>query len=349
MAKILASRLGRRSLLGGAAAASAVLAAPGLVRAQARELVVGAASSQRSWSEEIMIPAFEKKHNVKVVFEGTRSLVNLEKMQKNKAKQYLSVVQMDDPVMILAVREGLLDPITAAKVPNAASLKSGVTHMDWMWVNYLQPWVGIAYNTTRMPVAPTSWAEIFDPKYKGRVILPSLQNTEGLMGLFIASHFKTGLPFVEAQKDMDAAFAKLKEMKPNILMAYTQEGQAYNLLEQGEAFMVAGAISTLALARKAKGAPIELAAPKEGTFSMPSGIALVKGGPLPELAAAYIDMLLSPELQAKISEATFALPTNAKVPAPAGLSSLTIHPVDWANVAANRAAWVARWDREMSL
>ena len=82
---------------------------------------------------------------------------------------------------------------------------------------------------------------------------------------------------------------------------------------------------------------------------MPSGVALVKGGPQPELAAAYIDMLLSPEVQARVAELTFALPTNAKVPAPPGLGDLKIHPVDWANVSANRAAWVARWDREMAI
>jgi hypothetical protein len=59
--------------------------------------------------------------SVRETFEGTRSLVNLEKMQKNKDKPYLSVVQMDDPVMILAVKEGrCCDPITAAKVPNVA-------------------------------------------------------------------------------------------------------------------------------------------------------------------------------------------------------------------------------------
>jgi putative spermidine/putrescine transport system substrate-binding protein len=339
----------RRFLAGGAALAAGGVFAPNVIRAQAKELVVGAASSQKSWSEEIMIPAFEKKHNVKVLFEGTRSLVNLEKMQKNKGSQYLSVVQMDDPVMITAVAEGLLDPITTAKVPNFASLKPGVTHMDGMWVNYLQPWVGIAYNKEKMPTPPTSWAEIYDPKYKGRIILPSLQNTEGVMNLFLAAFLKTGKPMAEAQLDMDAAFAKLAELKGNVLMSYTQEGQAYNLLEQGEAYMVASAISSIALSRKAKGAPIELAAPKEGTFSMPSGIALVKGGPQPELAAAYVDMLLSPEIQEKVTQATFALPTNAKVAAPAGLSNLVIHPVDWGNVSKNRASWVARWDRELSL
>ena len=350
MTKQPTTALNRRTFIAGATTlAAAGVAAPSVLRAQAKEIVVGAASSQRTWSEEIMIPAFEKKYGVKVLFEGTRSLVNLEKMQKNKGQQYLSVVQMDDPVMIIAVREGLLDPITAAKIPNSASLKPGVTHMDGMWVNYLQPWVGLAYNTEKMPVAPTSWAEAFDPKYKGRVILPSLQNTEGVLNLFLASFLKSGKPMAEAQKDINSAFAKMVEMKPNILMAYTQEGQAYNLLEQGEAYMVFGSISTLALARKAKGAPIGLAAPKEGTFSMPSGIALVKGAPQPELAAAYIDMLLSPEIQSKVAEATFALPTNKTVPAPAGLSDLKIHPVDWANVSENRASWVARWDRELSL
>ncbi|WP_293868643.1 ABC transporter substrate-binding protein [uncultured Alsobacter sp.] len=342
-------RLNRRSFVAGAGALTAGLAAPSILRAQAKELVVGAASSQKTWSEEIMIPAFEKKYGVKVIFEGTRSLVNLEKMQKNKGNQYLSVVQMDDPVMIIAVAEGLLDPITAARVPNSANLKPGVTHMDGMWVNYLQPWVGIAYNKEKVPTAPTSWADVFDPKYKGRIILPSLQNTEGVLNLFLASYLKTGKPMAEAQLDINSAFAKMAELKPNVLMSYTQEGQAYNLLEQGEAYMVMGAISSVALARKSKGAPIELAAPKEGTFSMPSGIALVKGGPQPELAAAYIDMLLSPEIQEKVTQATFALPTNGKVAPPAGLSNLTIHKVDWANVSKSRADWVSRWDRELSL
>jgi putative spermidine/putrescine transport system substrate-binding protein len=350
MSDPMSPRLSRRSFVARTAALSAAtLAAPGLVRSQPRELVVGAASSQKTWSDEIMIPAFEKKYNVKVVFEGTRSLVNLEKLQKNKGQQYLSVVQMDDPVMILAVKEGLLDPITTAKVPNMASLKPGTNHMDGMWVNYLQPWVGIAYNTAKMPTPPTSWADAFDPKYKGRVVLPSLQNTEGVLNLFMAAQLKTGKPMADAQKDMDAAFAKMKEMKANVLMSYTQEGQAYNLLEQGEAYMVQGAISSVALARKSKGAPIELAAPKEGTFSMPSGICLVKGGPMPEMAAAYIDMLLSPEIQSRLTQATFSLSTNTKVPAPAGLSNIVIHPVDWAAVSQNRAGWVARWDRELSL
>ena len=221
---------------------------------------------------------------------GLRSLVNLEKMQKNKDKQYLSVVMMDDPVMIPAVSEGLLEKLTPAKIPNLAALKPGTIHMDGMWCNYLQPWLAIAYNPKVLPVAPTSWADVYDPKYKGRIILPSLQNTEGLANLFMAAHLATGKPMAEAQKDIDAAFKKLVTIKPNLLTAYTQMPQAYNLLEQGEGFMISSAISQVALDRKSSGAPVDIAVPKEGIFSMPSGVALVKGAPQPELGAGYIDV-----------------------------------------------------------
>ena len=342
--------LSRRSILKAGAAAGFTLAAPGLLRAQTKELVVGGAASHKPWVEQVVIPNFEKKYGAKIIFEGTKSLVNLEKMQKNKGSQYLSVVQMDDPVMILAVKEGLLDPLTAAKAPNLAELVPGATHMDGMWANYLQPWLGIAYNKTAMKTPPTSWADLFDPKYKGRIIIPSLQNTEGLPSLFVAGHFATGASFAAAQKDTDAGFKKLAGIKANLLTIYTQMPQAYNLLEQGEAWMIGPAMSSFASERKAAGAPIELAAPKEGVFAMPSGIAVVKGAPQSDLAFAYVNELLGAALQAQLVGPTASLGTNKATPKPAGLpADLTVHQIDWANVAAERSNWVSRWDREMAL
>jgi len=130
MNKSKAAILNRRTVLAAAGAATAALAAPRILRAQGKELVVGGAASHKNFVETIIAPVVEKKFSCKVVFEGSRSLVNLEKMQKNKDKQYLSVVMMDDPVMIPAVAEGLLDPLTAAKVPNLAALKPGTIHME---------------------------------------------------------------------------------------------------------------------------------------------------------------------------------------------------------------------------
>ena len=346
---VLCARPTRRSLLSGAAGAVTLIAAPSILRAQTKELVVGGAAGHKPWVEQVVVPAFEKKYNCKVLFEGTRSLVNLEKMQKNKGKQYMSVVQMDDPVMILAVKEDLLDPLTPAKAPNLSQLVPGSTHMEGMWANYLQPWLGVAYSKGAMKTPPSSWADLFEAKYKGRIIIPSLQNTEGLPVLFAAGML-TGGTLEAIQKDTDAGFKKLVSLKPNLLTIYTQQPQAYNLLEQGEAYMIGPAMSSYALERKAAGAPIDLVAPKEGVFAMPSGIAVIKGAPQAELAFAYVNELLGAELQEKLAGPTFSLATNKAVPRPAGLSAdVTIHQIDWANVAAQRNDWIKRWDREMAI
>jgi putative spermidine/putrescine transport system substrate-binding protein len=337
--------LSRRALL-----AATALALPGVARAQARELVIGGAASHKPWFEAHVQAAFERKYNCRLNFEGTRSLVNLEKMQKNKDRPYLSVVQMDDPVMILAVREGLLEPLTAARAPNLARLKPGTLHMQGMWANYLQPWQGVAFNTRALPTPPASWAEIFEPKFRGRIIVPSLQNTEGLPNLFMMAHLTTGKPMAEAYRDIDAAFAGFRRLKPNLLTAYSQMPQAFSLLEQGEAHIIAGALSSFGMQRRLDGAPINMTAPREGIFPVPSGIAVVKNGPHQDLAFAYVNELLGAEVQAKIAPPTFALPTNLDAPVPPGMpTGVTVHPIDWAFVAEHRAAWVQRWDREMAL
>jgi putative spermidine/putrescine transport system substrate-binding protein len=341
----------RRAFIAGAATLTAgALARPAIVCAQANEIVIGGAASHKPWVEAHVMPMFEKKYNCKLTFEGTRSLVNLEKMQKNKDKQYLSVVQMDDPVMILAVKEGLLEPVTPDKVPNMGKLKPGTIHMNGLWTNYLQPWQGIAYNTNVLKSPPASWTEAYDPKFKGRIIVPSLQNTEGIPNLFMASHLATGKPMPEAMKDVDSGFKKLASLKPNLLTVYSQMPQAFSLLEQGEAHMIVGALSSFALQRRQDGAPLGMAAPKEGIFPVPSGIAVVKGGPAMDLAYAYVNELLGAEMQSKIVGPTFALPTNVDVAPPPGMpTDAMIHSIDWAFVADNRAGWVQRWDREMAL
>ena len=99
------------------------------------------------------------------------------------------------------------------------------------------------------------------------MILPSLQNTEGLANLFMAAHLETGKPMTEAQNDIDAGFKKLETLKPNLLTVYTQMPQAYNLLEQGEGWMISSVISSGgARPQEGRRAGRRCAVPKEGIF-----------------------------------------------------------------------------------
>jgi len=342
-------RLSRRSILKASVALAATVAMPALVRAAAKEIVVGGPAGAAKYFNADLFPVLEKKLDVKVLYEGTNSLTNLQKMQADKAAPKISVVIMDDPVMLPAAAEGLITPMSPSAISNLGKLVDGAVHQDGMWANYQKPWAGIAYSTKRMKTPPANWADIWDPKFAGKVIVPSLSNTEGFWTLLAAAHLETGKPYKDAQYEIDAAFKKVKALKPNLLNVYTNAPQAINLMEQGEAWMIAGQFSAYTLIRKADGSPVDLAVPADGGFAMPSGIAKVKGAPAGDLSDAVIDFFLSPEAQTILAEKAFVAPTNKGTPKPAGFpDSASLFAPDWAFVAKNRAAWVDRWSKEMT-
>ena len=338
----------RRRLFGATAAGGALLCLPSIGRTQSRDLVVGGAAGMSGYMKEFVFPVIEKRTGMRIVFDGTRSLVNLEKMRADRALPRMSVVLMDDPVMQIAWEEGLLAKLVPAGMPNLARIKPGAVHLDGAWANYQQPWAGVAYNAKALPGGVPSYASLWEPVNKGRVIVPSLQNTEGLWTLLAAAHLETGKPFAEAQYDMDAGFKKLAALKPNVLTVYTNQPQAENLLESGEGPVMSGQFSSYTLVRAAAGAPVGLSAPKEGVFAMPSGICKVKGGPNEGAADAFIDAFLGPEIQAILVEKSFVLPTNPAAAVPSGFRAPSDPFVpDWANVNKNREAWIQKWNGAM--
>ena len=321
---------GRRNFVKAAAAGAVALGFPAIVRAQkAKEIVIGGAAGHKAFLDAI-IPKFEKQYNCKIIFEGTRSLVNLEKMVTNKSKPYLSVVLMDDPVMITAIKEDVIEKIPASKVPNLTKIKPDSVHQDGYWANYLQPTTSVAVNTTKLKALP-SYTALWEPSFKGKVVIPSLQNTEGMAMFIIAAMLETGKSAKEAQYLPEAAFKKLKALKPNLLTIYTQIPQALNLLEQGEASVIAGMVSVNTFERKSKGAPVDLIMPKEGVMAMPSGIAKVKNGPEPDLSYAFINELLG-TYQQEIAELSLAMPTNPAAAAPKNLPKGDVFSLDWGYV-----------------
>jgi putative spermidine/putrescine transport system substrate-binding protein len=345
------SQVSRRAALkgGGSALAGVMFGTPGLVRAAGKEIVVGGPAGAAKYLNADVFPVIEQKLGLKVLYEGTNSLTNLQKMQADKAAPKMSVVIMDDPVMLQAAADGLITPISAASTPNLGKLIEGSVHRDGMWANYQKPWVGIAYSTKRMSSPPTGWAQLWDSKYAQKIIVPSLQNTEGFWTLLVAAQLETGKPYKEAQYEIDAAFKKLKSLKPNLLNVYTNAPQAINLLEQGEAWMIGGQFSAYTLIRKADGSPVDLVVPADGGFAMPSGIAKVKGGPVADLADAVIDAFLGPQVQTILATKAFVAPTNAETAKPDGFpDGAKLFAPDWAFVAKERAGWVDRWVKEMS-
>ena len=70
MTKPKANTLNRRTILAAAGAATAALAAPRILRAQTKELVVGGAAGFAPWMNGTVSQAFEAKYKTKIVYEG---------------------------------------------------------------------------------------------------------------------------------------------------------------------------------------------------------------------------------------------------------------------------------------
>ncbi len=85
---------------------------------------------------------------------------------------------------------------------------------------------------------------------------------------------------------------------------------------------------------------------------------IVKNTKNADLAAAYIDASLSPEVQQKMGDKPYLLaPTNAKVPYSTALQQYakdatmleTYHGVDWAKLNPKRSEYIDRFNREVKV
>jgi putative spermidine/putrescine transport system substrate-binding protein len=346
----------RKFLKHGAATAGVALAGfPFIARSAPVEMLIGGPASAEVPFRELFFAPFEKQTGIKIFYEGTNSSTNLAKMRAEKASPKRSLVFMDDVVLMTAMDEKLLTPLPAA-IANLNDVVPRCIGTGRFWTNYMVMKSGVAINTkVGKPIA--SWNDLWQPPAKGRVIVPSLTITEGLWVLIMASSLQSGKPLKEAQFDVDPGFAKMKELKPNLLTIYNNAPQALDLLMQGEAWYIGGQFSQNVLRFRELGRPMDFAKVKEGGFAMPQSVAMVAGAPDLDMGAKLVDFILGTDIQNKLSEALFSAPVNRKakvaakfadaLPAADTMDKELFLP-DWDNIRKNRTQWIQRWEREIA-
>lgn len=339
------ARLTRRGfVLAGATA----LAAPAIVQAQAREIIVGGPAGMANLMRDEVVPAWERRTGARIAYEGSRSVVNLQKLQAQRAQPQMSVIIMDEDIMLLAAGDNLIEHVTPANVPEMARIVPAAIGRDGLWIRYKTPRIACAYNTQRLPGGIASWAELWTPRFARKLMLPHFSLTSAVSLLTVAAHLETGKPYQEAQYDADAGFRKLRQIKPNVLGFHITGQQAQTLLEQGEAWGIPGEISSYVLLRKSEGVPVDLNKPSEGSFSLPSCVALVARGPNQDVARDFINEMLSVRVQELWASKLFDSPANPSARVSSDiLSPAQMFNTDWEFVARNRAQWIERFDREI--
>jgi len=153
-----------------------------------------------------------------------------------------------------------------------------------------------------------SWNDLWNPELKGKLAAPD----------FDPSHI---IDIAAILSGGDAATwekgeAKLKALKPNFKAFYTNDANSQQLIATGET-PVQILLSMNAYYMIGQGVPIKVVMPKEGAVLGVDTMAIMKGSTKTDLAYKFMDIALSPEVQAKIVAYKKASPVvdNAKVSA----------------------------------
>ncbi len=336
----------------GAVAAAALLAA-GAASAQTKTLYIGmnGGTMEKAYTQ-YAFPAFERANNVKVVVVPGTSSDILAKAQANKDKPQMHVMFLDDGIMVRAIGMGLCEkqrpsaalneiyPAARFKGDMASGVSLGMT--------------GLAYNkkmfTEKGWAPPTSWMDLADPKFKGKVVFQSMSSSSfGLHGFLMFNRIQGG-----TDKNVEPGFnAWAKTIGPNVLEYIPSSAKISEMVQTGEAALFPLTPTSVA-ALKAKGIPVEYAQPKEGSVVLMVGQCVIAKNSEPELSQKLAEFILSPLAQANVLQFGSQIPTNPKAPVVgegvaqvADISKWMKNAVtlDWDAVNANRPAWNARWNK----
>jgi putative spermidine/putrescine transport system substrate-binding protein len=245
--------------------------------------------------KELIIPPFEAKHGVRI--ETITMPGSVPPMQKIKAmvdagRPEADVLPMQLTDYVFARRNNLVLPIGRNDIPEYKNLypqfitDHGPGLLLWSY--------GIAYNTNHIKQAPTTWKDLWNPAYKGKVAIndPIFDQVLQMVNLTY-----TGKPLPVT----DETFKRLTELRPNLLTLYSTGAQAEQLMRQEEIWIGAMWNSRTAAVQD-EGAPWKFAAPNEGFFVRYNPFGIPRGARDPDFAKEWINYVCGKGPQSILAE-----------------------------------------------
>jgi putative spermidine/putrescine transport system substrate-binding protein len=344
-------RMGRRAFT-----KAAVLATPTILTSRAwadgKSIQVGIYTAQQGeYVRKQIVPQFQADYNCRVFTTEGVTLTQIAALRATRTNPKYSVMFMDDIGIDLAKNEGLLDPLPVDKLPNLERVYKRFLFSEGYGAAFAISTGGLYFNPQNDPKI-TSYGDLWDARFSKRVLMITPKFTQSIYMLVATTSLATGKPLKEAQYLTDSGWDKLAALKPNILTIYENPATVM-MVAQGQADVGGIEYSKNIYPYTVAGAPIDMVFPKEGTFAGINCLSFVKGGPEPELAAAFINRMLEPSVQQGLAEATLTAPSisglNLKPDAAkyiaypdAKMDEMGLFACDWAYVNPRRPAWLEK-------
>jgi putative spermidine/putrescine transport system substrate-binding protein len=333
------------TLIGGAALPLAARAQDG------GELVVS--NWGGDWNNNVMkaleTPVLEQ-HGVTIRRDLASAPVRKSKLlaERNLPRGTIDVAHFTDADAYELQIQGALEPLDYSQIPNAAHLLPGMRNP------YFLPWiysgVELLYNPEKIAVPPTSFADLMDPKYAGRV---------GLIDQIYFNYlYAYALLAGGSMDNVGPGLAKLLELKKAVQpRIYPSHEQLAAAMSSGEVWITANYKARAAQWSAAK-LPIRGSYPKEGGIAIQFGVVIPKHARNKALAYRYLNEMLAPLASRNISALTYYAPVIDNADLPLALQKevdfsdaerKSLHYVDYAYAAKNQPQWLEWWNKEIKV
>lgn len=250
----------------------------------------------------VVIAAFTKKYGIKakVWRSGSEAVLQRVGAEAKGGRHEVDIVQNNAPEQEAAYREKLLQEVWS---PGLKDLAPGASpaHKSWAGIT-LDIWLA-SYNTNavKKDELPKSYADLQDPRWKGRLAIES--NNHVWFGNLLA------------EMGEDAGIKLFNNIvATNGISARKGHSVLANLVASGDIPLALTVYSWIPEQLKKKGAPIESIA-LQPLLAQASTIAMLKRAPNPASALLFHDFMVGAEGQKLLADAQF-VPASKLIEAP---------------------------------
>lgn len=318
-----------------------------------QKLTVSTFSFNAELLQKNVYDPFMEKTGAELVIETGKNAERVTKIEESP--ENYDVVIIGDSFAAQLAKDGMLESLDRSTLTNLDSIyDSAKAPMgEEFGPAYTFNRLGIVYDPEMCTAEIKSFADLWNPELEGCIAIPDITTTSG--PLF---YYGTAAAFgLEPGKDDDAIFAKLAELKPNVVKTYTSANDTITMLNQGEASVALLLDYSYTSAKQANDAYVWVD-PAEGSFSGFNMLNIVKGCENKELAQAFIDFYLSKEVQEAEALDGVDSPVNTSVELTAEqaqnftygaemVNSLIVP--DWDLITEKKAEWIEKWNNLFSV
>lgn len=250
------------------------------------------------WSDYVpqqLLDDFTSAYGIKVNYDTYSSNEEMLAKIQAGASGYDLVIPSDYTVQIM-VKQDMLEPIDKAQIPNFANLDPQFTNKAYDPGNkYTVPYqwgtTALVYDKSKVPFEPKSWKDLWDPKFKGKLVVLDDEREVPGMALQMLGFDKNSTDPAQ----LDQAKKKLIELKPNILLFNSDDPETSILTGETWAGLVYNGNAALAKQQASNPDDIQYICPTEGCGLWFDNLAIPKGAPHADAAMAFMNFMLEPK------------------------------------------------------